>query len=202
MNAAKFIFETDFRGDSRGRRISDVDVSTAREDGFAQGFAEGQQAARAESQAALTHMAGVLAQQAERLLAGEDRRREDIEAATAALAVTIARRLAGAALADRPQALIEQAARECIVHARSAPHLAVRVNDAEVDSAEQLFGRLAHESGYAGKVIVLGEPDIASGDARIEWADGGVVIDRAGLEEAMAAAAARVLGPRADQEQG
>ncbi len=80
------------------------------------------------------------------------------------------------------------------MHARSAPHLAVRVNDAAVEDAEKLFGRLTRESGYAGKVIILGEPDIAPGDARLEWADGAVVIDRAALEKSISDAVSRLVG--------
>lgn len=199
MTAAKFMFDTDFRNEARGRRVTDVDVETARQEGFSAGFAEGRQAARVEANAAMTHMAGLISQQAERLLASQDERAELIEAAAAALAVTMARRLAGAALADKPQALIEQAARECIVHARAAPHLAVRVNEAHVDSAEQLFGRLTRECGYAGKVIILGEPEIPPGDARFEWADGGVVIDRAALDKHIDGVIGQVLGPRAHE---
>jgi flagellar assembly protein FliH len=194
MTTAKFMFETDFRSEARGRRVTDVDVETARQDGYNAGFTEGRAAARAEADAALTHMAGLISHQAERLLAAQGERAELIEASAAALAATMARRLAGAALADKPQALIEQAARECIVHARAAPHLAVRVNEAHVDSAEQLFGRLTRESGYAGKVIILGEPEIAPGDARFEWADGGVVIDRAALDRQINGVIGQVLG--------
>ncbi len=90
--------------------------------------------------------------------------------------------------------MLEQAARECLTHARAAPHLAVRVNEAHVSDAERLFGRLTHESGYAGKLIILGEPEIAPGDARLEWADGGVVIDRGALDAAIATAARDILG--------
>jgi len=36
--------------------------------------------------------------------------------------------------------------------------------------------RISH-SGFTGRLVVLGDPDIAIGDARLEWADGGVVRD-------------------------
>jgi flagellar assembly protein FliH len=198
MTAARFSFETDFRKEAHGRRVTDVDVASAREQGFQDGFAQGQQAAEAKAQAALTHMAGVIARQAEALLAAQQERLTAIEAAAAALAVTMARRIAGDALADKPQALITQAARECLAHARSSPHLAARVNPSRVEETEALFGRLARESGYAGRVIVLGEPEIAPTDARFEWADGGVVIDSERLEEALAVAAETVLGVKPD----
>ncbi len=208
MTAAKFIFETDFRKEAHGRRVTDVDVSAAREQGFQEGVQQGRREAEGKSSAALTHMAGVIAAQAERLLAAQDERVALIEASAAALAVTMARRLAGAALADRPQALIEAAARECLAHARTAPHLAVRVNEARVDDAERLFGRLTRESGFAGKLIILGEPEIADGDARLEWADGGLVIDRGAVDALIMAATEQVLGRRPqdllepDPEQG
>jgi flagellar assembly protein FliH len=194
MTATPFSFDTDFRGPNPGRRISDVDVASAREQGFHDGFAQGRQQAQAEQNAALTHMAGVLASQAQALLAAQDQHRDEIEAGAAALAITIARRIAGAALAEKPNAVLEQAARECIAHARTAPHLAVRVNEAMVTETEKLFGRLIHESGYAGKLIILGEPEIMPGDARLEWADGGVFIDRGALDAAIAQAAHRILG--------
>jgi flagellar assembly protein FliH len=194
MQSAPFSFDTDFRREAHGRRVTDVDVATAREQGFNEGFAQGRAAAAAEAQAALTHMAGLLAQQAQMLLAQQGERFALVEREATALAVVLARRIAGAALAQRPDAVLEQAARECLQHARAAPHLAVRVHADAVDKAEKLFGALAHESGFAGKVIVLGEPETAIGDARLEWADGGVVIERAGLDALIDAAARQALG--------
>ena len=32
-------------------------------------------------------------------------------------------------------------------------------------------------SGFAGRLIVLGDPEIRMGDGRLEWADGGLVRD-------------------------
>jgi flagellar assembly protein FliH len=34
--------------------------------------------------------------------------------------------------------------------------------------------------------VVLGDPDMHAGDARIEWADGGIVRERARIEAAVA----------------
>ncbi len=43
---------------------------------------------------------------------------------------------------------------------------------------------------------MLAEPDIAPGDCRIEWADGGVKRDRAATEAAIAEAVARYVAAR------
>lgn len=45
---------------------------------------------------------------------------------------------------------------------------------------------LARERGYEGRLVVLGDPDMQAGDARIEWADGGIVRERARIEAAVA----------------
>ena len=106
----------------------------------------------------------------------------------------MAKALAGAALGEKPLARIEQAVRECMSHARLAPHLVVRVNEAAVESVEGLIGRLARESGFAGRLVVLGEPDIAPGDGRIEWADGGFAVDTQQVSELVEQAVATVFG--------
>jgi flagellar assembly protein FliH len=41
---------------------------------------------------------------------------------------------------------------------------------------------LAKQSGFAGRLVILAEPGIETGDCRIEWADGGVVLERAAIE--------------------
>ena len=44
--------------------------------------------------------------------------------------------------------------------------------------------------------MVLAEPDIAPGDCRIEWADGGIKRDRAATEAAIADAVGRYIAAR------
>ena len=36
---------------------------------------------------------------------------------------------------------------------------------------------IARRYGFEGRLVILAEPDIATGDCKIEWADGGVVLD-------------------------
>ncbi len=175
--AQKFIFGTDFREGGR-RNVSDADLAAARAEGFLAGQEQGRREAESQLQATL----GQVARSAERLLAGEAAHAQAIEGRAAHLALTTARGLAGAALALRPLALIEGAVRECLGHARHAPHLVVRIHESAVEAVEVMVQRLAREVGFAGRIVVLGELDIASGDGRIEWADGGLAIDTAQLD--------------------
>jgi flagellar assembly protein FliH len=54
------------------------------------------------------------------------------------------------------------------------PRLVVRVNEAQFDVLNDKISALAGQKAYAGKVVVLADAEIAAGDCRIEWADGGM----------------------------
>ena len=58
----------------------------------------------------------------------------------------------------------------------------VRINDSLYEAARERIERLAKQSGFEGRLVILAEPEIATGDCRIEWADGGVVLERAAIE--------------------
>jgi flagellar assembly protein FliH len=174
--ATKFMFGTDFREGSR-RAAGEADLALARGEGFQAGMAQ----ARRDAEDQTGGLVARLLQSIERLASQEHARQDEIEWQAAQVALATARRLAGAALADRPLAGLEAAVRECLGHARLAPHLVVRVNEASVETVESMLARLTRETGFAGKLVVLGEPDIGPGDGRIEWADGGLVVDQAKL---------------------
>jgi flagellar assembly protein FliH len=188
--AKKFMFATDFSGNGR-KAVDEAAIESARAEGYQTGLDQ----ARREADHQLGALLSQLVRQSERLLAQQDERLAQIEAQAAQLAVTTARSLAGAALADKPLAQLLAAARECLAHARQAPHLAIRVNESLVETVEGKLSGLARETGFAGRIVVLGEPDIALGDGRLEWADGGIAIESAVLDEAVDRAVRGVFGP-------
>ncbi|MFL5326707.1 MAG: flagellar assembly protein FliH, partial [Microvirga sp.] len=125
------------------------------------------------------------------LLAGAEARHARIEEEAVALALAFAQKIAGEALDADPLGPIADAARAALQHLRGVPHLAVRVNDALVEEVDGMLKRLARERGFEGRIVVLGEPDIALGDARLEWADGGIVRERGRFEDAIGGAASQ-----------
>jgi len=190
--AKKFMFDTDFRGNGR-KAVDEAALEAARAEGFHSGLDQ----ARHEADQQLGALLSQLVRHGERLLAQQDQRLAEIEAQAAQLAIAAARGLAGAALADKPLVQLLAAARECLAHARHAPHLAIRVHESLVETVEGKLSGLARETGFAGRIVVLGEPDIALGDGRLEWADGGIAIERAELDEAVDRAVKAVFGPEA-----
>jgi flagellar assembly protein FliH len=181
--AVPFRFDLDFGGASP--RQGSVADDAALEDAYARGEAAGREAAMASETAAL-HAA--LERLGARLAATEKAgaaRTLARDQATVELALAIGGKLAGAALAHFPLADIERLAAEGFVEARGAPHVAVTVHDGLVDEVKSRLAAIAGDCGFGGKIVVLGDPEMQRGDARLEWADGGMAQSRAALNQAL-----------------
>jgi len=195
-SASKFLFDCDFRspgGGSSPKNAAALQEAEAR--GHAQGLTEGRRQGAAEADAQLNAAMRRLADAAVQMLAGLDAHQARLEEEALAFGMALGRKLAGTALAAQPLEAITEAARATFQHLRGVPHLVVRVNEALVEAVESRVQRIARERGYEGRLVVIGEPDIAPGDGRIEWADGGVVREQARIEAAVDGALAGA-GPR------
>ena len=98
------------------------------------------------------------------------------------VAVAVARKLCSELIAAEPLAEITALVSDCFSHLVSTPHLVVRINDSLYEAAREKIERQATQSGFEGRLVILAEPEIDSGDCRIEWADGGVVLERTAIE--------------------
>lgn len=105
--------------------------------------------------------------------------------------VQMARKLARALVARYPLVEIVDLFRQAIDEVRSVPHIVLRVNDTLAEPLSERIDKLARETGVEGRVIVMGDPDIIPGDARLEWADGGIVRDSAELDAQLEASVKR-----------
>ena len=181
---AKFLFDTDFAAPDKSReRPTQAEVAqriaSAEARAYRDGFDAGQREAKAESdrRTALAleeikiSMQGIAAR-----FAGVETR---METEAVDVAVAVARQLCSAMIAAEPLGEVTGLVAECFSHLVATPHLVVRINDALYDSAREKIERLAKQSGFEGRLVILAEPEIATGDCRIEWADGGVARDRA-----------------------
>ena len=168
------------------------------EKALAEGREEGLREAAQSQAASLSAAAEQIGSGITGLLGQADADRQRIEDDAVRLALAAARKLAGSLVEREPAADIEVLARECLGKLRDAPHLVVRVSE---DLAEALRERIAgqrQETGFEGRLVVLSEPDIALGDARIEWVDGGTIRDTAAIERALDEAVAAFLNRSAE----
>ncbi len=199
----KFVFDEEFdRRSGVSRRQGDQQrLEQAEQEGYARGLLDGRREAEQEAAMRLARAMEAVANQAGALLSHLDAERTRLESEAARLGIAFARRLAGELVAAAPLAPLEQAASECFRALVGTPHAVVTVPDDQIDTAKAMLDRLALERGFAGRLVVLGEPDMAPGDFRLEWADGGVARSSAAIETLIAAAIARhtgSLGPEAE----
>lgn len=157
-------------------------IAAAREDGRREGFAEGERTATAAAAQALAAAATGLADHAAALCAARDDTRAALRIEAAELATAVGRKLASALIAARPTTEIEALVADCLVSLDAVPHLVIRCHPDLADAVRELALARIATSGFAGRLVVLGDPDRALGDARIEWADGGIERDRAALD--------------------
>ena len=195
---AKFLFDTDFGTTDRNKaamvplaehtaRVAEADVL---------GFRKGHAAAKAEAEqrtaAALERIAAALAELNRGLSVVETR----LENEAVEVAVAVARKLAPELIAREPFAEIAALAADCFRHLVAAPHVVVRVNEALHGAAREKLAETSRAGGFDGRLVVLAEPDIALGDCRIEWADGGVKRESAAIATAITAAVASYIAAR------
>lgn len=202
---AKFLFGTEFSS-GQTRRPSQTqareaaeraaEVAAAEQRGYTAGMAAGENSASARE---LARLAGTIEQcvaSALHIIGSLETMRRTIEKEAVELAVAVSCRLARRLIEAEPVAEIEQVAREALAHVRRAPHLVLRVAPDLVEKVEERLKAVAWERGYEGRVIVLGEPEILTGDCRVEWADGGMVRDSADITQAVHSAVERYLAAR------
>jgi len=185
---AKFLFDTDFSAPDRSREKEATaaeiaqKVAAAEARAYRDGFDAGQREAKAESDRrtalALEEIKIALQGIAARFAGIETR----METEAVDVAVAVARKLCGELIAAEPLGEISGLVAECFSHLVATPHLVVRINEQLYEFAHQRIDQLAKASGFQGRLVILAEPEIATGDCRIEWADGGVVLERAAIE--------------------
>jgi flagellar assembly protein FliH len=195
MNARKFMFGDDFRGAPQEERRDETAIAAADAQGFARGYEAGRREATTEAERRLETAVQVIGQTVGNALAEVDARCSEIEGEAVQFFRALAEKLAAQAVAAYPLAAISDAAEEAFRHLRGVPHLAVRVHESLVEQVDGLIRKMARERGYEGRVIILGDDEIAPGDARIEWADGGIVRERKDIEAVLGAVLA-ASGPR------
>jgi flagellar assembly protein FliH len=159
-------------------------------DGFAAAEKEGTAVAARRTAVAFEQIGDALDRIARGLAAVETR----LETESVELAATIARKLAPELVRREPFAEIAALTTECFKQLSAAPHVVVRVNDELHETARAQLDEIAKSRGFEGRLVVLAEPEIALGDCKIEWADGGVVRDAAKTDLAIGNAIMRYLG--------
>jgi flagellar assembly protein FliH len=203
MNApGKFMFDNDFGPAAKAAAptVSTAQLEAAIAEAETRGYRNGMNAAEAQARTeaerrlagAFERIAHGIEQLRTSLKAVEDR----FEAEAVEVALAVGKKLAAELIAREPFAEIAALADQCFRELLAAPHLVVRVNGALYGDAKAKLEEMARARGFDGRLVVMAEAEIAPGDCRIEWADGGLKRDRATTESAIAEAVGRYIASR------
>jgi flagellar assembly protein FliH len=199
---AKFLFENDFApggGEKKPSMTLDdhaARVKAAEAAAFARGFEQGAAEARAEAEKRSLAMIERIAT----AMGALDKQLEAVEAKfeteAVEVAVAVAKKLAPELVATEPFAEIAALAVGCFRNLVKCPHVVVRVNDALHETAREKLDEIVRRCSPDTKLVLLAEPEIAPGDCRIEWADGGIDRDTAAMSAAIDEAVTRYINAR------
>jgi flagellar assembly protein FliH len=198
---AKFLFDTDFAAtDKREKAATPAEIAEMIGEAEARAYRAGYDAAQREAKVesdrraalALEEIAISIKAIAARVNGIENR----METEAVDVAVAVARKLTAELIAREPLGEITALVSDCFSHLVATPHLVVRINDSLYEGARAQIERLAAHAGFEGRMVILAEPTIATGDCRIEWADGGVVLDRAAIEAKISELVGRYMASR------
>ena len=195
---AKFMFENDFApGGGERKPLMTLDdhaakLKAAEAAAFARGVAQGVAEAEQRSLAVIERIAAAMSALDQQLDAVEAK----LETEAVEVAVAVAKKLAPELVSQDPFAEIAALAIGCFRNLVKCPHVVVRVNDALHESAREKLDEIVRRCSPDTKLVVLAEPEIAVGDCRIEWADGGIDRDSAATAAAIDEAVARYIDAR------
>jgi flagellar assembly protein FliH len=199
---AKFLFDTDFSAPDRSRERAPTPAEVAQKvaDAEARAYRAGYEAALREAKVESDRRAAQALEEIGTAIKGIAARFAGIETRMETeavdVAVAVARKLCSELVAREPLGEITALVSDCFSHLVATPHLVVRINDALYEAAQDSIERVAAHSGFQGRLVILAEPTIATGDCRIEWADGGVVLERAAIEGKINELVGRYLASR------
>ena len=202
---AKFLFDVDFGApDKKEKAATAAEIAARVAEAEARAYRAGYDAAQREAKVESDRRAALALEEigiavkgiASRFAVIENR----METEAVDVAVAVARKLCAELIAREPLGEITALVSDCFSHLVSTPHLVVRINDSLYEPAKTQIERLASHAGFEGRLVILAEPTIATGDCRIEWADGGVVLERAAIEAKISELVGRYMASRNEAE--
>lgn len=152
-------------------------IEQAREEAYAEGVSAGERNASAMAAQTVAAAAGTLAAHTARMSSALDEAITLHRKEAVALAKSVGQKLATHLISSQPTTELEALIVECLPSLSGVPHLVIRCHPDLADALRDLATEQIASSGFAGRLVVMGDPDIRLGDGRLEWVDGGLVRD-------------------------
>jgi flagellar assembly protein FliH len=178
----KFMFERSFDDATIVHRAAErkpvlmkpEQIDALKKEFYDSGYGAGQKAGKDEQAAQLAALIATLDCHITALIENIGALATEQDVQTRKLVLAIARKLMPDFAARNGLQEIEALLGETIREMAREPRLVVRIHESQFDAVNERVQAIAVQRAYSGKVIVLADNDVASGDCRVEWADGGI----------------------------
>ena len=177
-NPVKYTFDQAFDGGAKTRYDLEIErlvneADQARKDGLAKGIEEGRAQALGEIEAATQEAVLELTRAAKALFDQHQQLESCLKQEMVHLSYAIASKLSTALIRSKPTAEIQALIEDCLATAAPEPRLVVRVSESICETIAKQLDSMKNATNFAGDIVLIGEPQMAALDCRVEWPDGG-----------------------------
>lgn len=169
-------------------KYGQADLDAVREMARQEGVAQGRAEAEGEIEARIADLLDTVAGDLSQLFEDERRAIERTRGEAVEIGVAVARKLAGALIADNAVPMIEAALTGLLSDVRDEPRVMLRVAEDAAAALNDRVAEVARRNGFDGQLVVTADPALGPGDYKIEWRDGGAERSAAETEERVDAA--------------
>ncbi|MEM9810967.1 MAG: FliH/SctL family protein [Pseudomonadota bacterium] len=111
------------------------------------------------------------------------------------VAISTAKKLSGRLMEREPIGEVEDLFHQALSPLLDTSHLVIRMHEAHLDEVRERLEAIAEKQGFEGRLVFMADPEFAPGDARVEWADGGVSRRQSEIEASVDQLIENYLGP-------
>ncbi len=182
MNApfAKFTFDLDM-SDGLNKNASnnklDKQIEQAREQAYNEGFRDGEASEQSRHNQALEQAVIKLIDKALIIAAEREQTHKQLMGQAIKLAKYIAVKLSVNLINKQPETELNALLTECLSSLDNVPHLVIHCHPELAQICEQKAKEQIKASRFSGNLVIMADEEIALGDGKIEWVDGGLVRD-------------------------
>jgi len=145
-----------------------------KQEAYDKGLAAGKEAGKEEQATRLAAIMTTVGKNVDTLMQNIDALRHEQDTHTRRLVLAIAKKILPDFTARNGLQEIEALLGDAVRDMGREPRLVVRVNEAQLEAVKAQVEKITAQRAYTGTVVVLADAEIAGGDCRIEWADGGI----------------------------
>lgn len=171
----KFLFSNDFAHPEEMRKRAavhtDDDLAAAKAEAYASGQAAMVAEQRVTEEQQIAELLVTVSEHAEALFDDRTRLKTEIAKDAGALAVSICRKIMPTLAAQNALTEIEGLVARTISEMDEEPRIVIRVADSKLDMLQTRFELIS--TNFAGKLVLLGDDELADTDCAVLWADGG-----------------------------